>query len=112
MFPNSNITDHRRIVEVLFEAFMGTWRTCWHSVVIARYMRSTQPSGFGRAIVNALIKALEEQRKISLSGVSSSLHLLRCQAIDVSCLGTWPALKFCLAPLSFRVGLLFDGGFQ
>ncbi len=62
--------------------------------------------------MDSLIKALEEQCNISLSGVSSSLGLLRCQAIDVSCLGIWPAPKFCLAPLSFRVGLLFDGGFQ
>ncbi len=58
------------------------------------------------------LKALEEQRKISLSGASSSLGLLCRQAIDVSSLGTWPALENRLAPLPFRSGLLFDGGFQ
>ncbi len=112
MSPNSDITDHRRIVEALFEAFMDTWRTGWHSVVLVCYLRSIQPNGFGRAVVDALIKALEEQRKISLAGTSSSLGLLHCQAIDVSSLGTWPALKSRLAPLPFRGGLLFDGGFQ
>ncbi len=34
MSANSNIIDHRRIVKVLFKAFMGTWRIGWHSVIL------------------------------------------------------------------------------
>ncbi len=92
MSPNSNITDHHRIVEALFEAFLGTWHTGWHSVLLAIYLGSIQLNGFGRAVVDALFKALEEQHRISLLGTFSSLYLLCRQAIDVSSLGTWPAL--------------------
>ncbi len=71
-----------------------------------------QPNEFSRAVVDTLIKALEEQHKISFLGASSSLGLLHHEAINVSSLGTWPVLKNHLAPLPFRGGLLFDGGFQ
>ncbi len=56
--------------------------------------------------MNALIKALEEQCKISLSGASSSLGPLHHQAVDVSSLATCPVLKNHLA--LYPLGVVFS----
>ncbi len=48
-----------------------------------------------------------EQRTLCLAGASSSLGLIRRQAIETSSLGNWIPLRSRLAPIPFKGGRLF-----
>ncbi len=107
--PNVAVSEHRRVVEGLYEAFMATWRTNWHSSVLIRYLQTLDMDDGAKAVVDALFKAVVEQRSTSLAGAASSVGLMRRQAIDASSLGNWTALRTRLAPVPFRGSHLFDG---
>ncbi len=107
--PNSAVIEHRKVVEALYEAFMGVFRTNWHASVLVRYLFLTASDSCGRNTARYLYRALVEQRTLCLTGASSSLGLIRHQAIETSTLGNWTPLRSRLAPIPFKGGCIFAG---
>ncbi len=105
--PNSAVIEHRKVVEALYEAFMGVFRTNWHASVLVCYLFLTAPDSCGRNTACYLYRALVEQRTLCLTGTSSALGLIRRQTIETSSLGNWIPLRSRLAPIPFKGGRLF-----
>ncbi len=107
--PASSVSDHRKVVEALYEAFMGAFHTNWHCSVLTRYFFEHAHDTFTRDTALYLYHALVEQCKVVLAGASSSLGLVRRQAVETSTLGNWTPLRSRLAPIPFKGDLLFNG---
>ncbi len=105
--PASTVVDHRKVVEALYEVFMGTFRTNWHTSLLVCYFFNSVQDSFARGTALFLYQALVEERKVCLAGASSSLGLIRRQ--EMSTLGNWTPLRFHLEAIPFQGGLLFDG---
>ncbi len=98
--------------KALYEAFMGTWRTSWHSTILPITLKRSNHR-FSRTVIDALFKALKEQMKICLASppppsVCSDFRPLtsRPWVHDQPSRTVWPH------PWSGREGLLLDGVFQ
>ncbi len=59
--PKSNFSEHRIVVEALYDTFMGTCRRrrSWHSALLAHYIHEIQLHAFGTAVVDALLKVFK-----------------------------------------------------
>ncbi len=88
---------------------MATFRTNWHASVLVRFFFDTAQDRTSRGVALYLYRALVEQRTNCLKGASSSLGLIRRQAVETAMLGNWTPLRSRLAPIPFKGGLLFDG---
>ena len=81
----------------------------WHASVLVRFFFDTAQDTTSRDIALYLYRALVEQQANCLKGAAFSLGLIQCQAVETSTLGNWTPLRSRLAPIPFKVGLLFDG---
>ncbi len=107
--PATTVTDHRKVVEGLYEAFMATFCTNWHAYILVCFFFETAQDSISRDVALYLYRALVEQRSICLKGASSSIGLIRRQAVETLTLGNWTPLRSRLAPIPFKGGLLFGG---
>ncbi len=81
----------------------------WHASVLVRFFFDTAQDRLSRDVAFYLYRALVEQCSICLKGASSSLGLIRRQAVEISTLGNWTPLRSCLASIPFKGSHLFDG---
>ncbi len=100
--PGATIIDHRKVVEGLYEAFMATFRTNWHASILVRFFFEIAQDRMSRDVALYLYRALVEQRTICLKAASSSIGLIRRQAVETSTLGNWTPLRSRLAPIPFK----------
>ncbi len=49
--PASSVSDHRKVVEALYETFMGAFRTNWHCSVLTRYFFEHAHDTFTRSLL-------------------------------------------------------------
>ncbi len=101
--PAATVIDHRKVVEALYKVYMATFHTNWHASVlhVVRFFFDTAQDRTSRDVALYLYRALVEQQTNCLKGASSSLGLIRRQAVETSTLGNWTPLRSRLAPIPF-----------
>ncbi len=104
----ATVIDHHKVVEALYEDFMSTFHTNCHASILVQFFFDTAQDRTSKDVSLYLYQALVEQQGICLKGASSSLGLIRRQAVEMSTLGNWAPLRSHLVPIPFKGGLLFD----